>query len=109
MGVAAATAAADAAAAGRPPAPEVAEAIQRIMTDPAAQTLCGAQIQGPTTGIGEECWKKIWSFAGCTTLAPPYMTWHNSQSFEILLADAAQWAALKTEKHRLTCYGKTEL
>jgi len=47
--------------------------------------LCGSQIQPSTTGVGEECWKKMWGFAGCTTVPPPFMTWHNSQSFEILL------------------------
>ncbi len=91
------------------PEPAVAEALQKMMSDPKVNGMCGAQIQGNTTGVGEECWKKIWAYVGCPTLAPPYMTWHNSQSYEILLADAVQWAQMPSEKHRLTCYGKTEL
>ena len=91
------------------PEPAVAEALQKMMQDPKVQGMCGAQIQGNTTGVGEECWRKIWAYVGCTSQAPPYMTWHNSQSYEILLADAVQWANMPSEKHRLTCYGKTEL
>lgn len=61
-----------------------------------------------STAPGESCWKKLWSeYAGCKPEnLPPYETWHNSQSVEVLAIDAVTWANTKgSERHEKGCYG----
>merc|ERR1712066_202247 len=85
--------------------PEVVQKIESAMQDPAFPTLCPGKDRS-ATAVGEDCWKKIWAHVGCQeSTSPPYEQWHNTQSLEILVADAAQWASLPSERHRTTCYG----
>merc|ERR1740121_2419261 len=89
--------------------PDVMQKIESAMQDPAFPNLCPGQNR-QATGVGEACWRKIWAHVGCLeATTPPYEQWHNTQSLEILVADAAQWASLPSEKHRTTCYGRAEL
>lgn len=87
------------------PPPEVAQKIMAILQSPDVANLCpGVGRQSPA--VGDACWKKIWRQVGCLeATTPAYEDWHNAQSFEVLVADAAQWASLSSAKHRQTCYG----
>jgi len=91
---------------GPPPPPEVVQKVESALQSPELANLCPG-VSRQTTGVGEACWKKIWVHAGCVEeSAPPYLDWHNSQSQEVLVADAAQWASLPSETHKKTCYGE---
>lgn len=82
--------------------------IQSSLQNPALAEVCPG-VSRQATGIGEECWKKIWTYVGCRADGtPPYEAWHGTQNFEVLVADAAQWASLPSEKHRMACYGSME-
>lgn len=86
--------------------PEVMQKIQSSLQSPDLPNLCPGQT-GQSTGVGEACWRNIWAHVGCLEATTPlYEQWHNAQSMEILVADAAQWASLPSEKHRKTCYGE---
>jgi len=90
---------------GPPPQPEVLQKIQSSLESPDLANLCPG-LTRQSTSVGEACWKKIWVHVGCLeATTPSYEQWHNTQSLEILVADAAQWASLPTERHRKTCYG----
>ncbi|CAD7945716.1 unnamed protein product [Amoebophrya sp. A120] len=61
------------------------------------------------TNVGPDCWAKLWVAAGCLeNTVPPYEQWHASQSLEVLLIDAQQWATLPDAKHRKQCYGRED-
>ncbi|CAE8644104.1 unnamed protein product, partial [Polarella glacialis] len=87
----------------------VLQKIESALAAPGLAQLCpGASLQ--STSVGEVCWKKIWGHVGCIEAsAPAYEEWHAAQNMEVLVADAAQWASLSSEKHRLACYGRSEL
>lgn len=90
---------------GPPPPPEVMQKIQSSLESPQLPTLCPG-VDRRATDIGEACLHKIWTHVGCKAeTAPSYDQWYKTQSFEVLVADSAQWASLPTEKHRLRCYG----
>mmetsp|Transcript_82241 Transcript_82241/g.259525 ORF Transcript_82241/g.259525 Transcript_82241/m.259525 type:complete len:133 (+) Transcript_82241:1-399(+) len=92
---------------GQGPPPEVMQKIQSLLESPDLPNLCPG-VKRQSTAIGEACWKKIWVHAGCVeSTVPPYEQWHNTQTMEILVADAAQWATLPSERHRKTCYGSS--
>eukprot|EP00927_Polykrikos_kofoidii_P003314 TRINITY_DN11317_c0_g1_i1.p1 TRINITY_DN11317_c0_g1~~TRINITY_DN11317_c0_g1_i1.p1 ORF type:complete len:426 (-),score=91.02 TRINITY_DN11317_c0_g1_i1:194-1318(-) len=87
--------------------PEVVQKIEASLQSPELPNLCPGKTR-QSTNVGEECWKKIWGHVGCReTSAPPYEQWHQTQSLEVLVADAAQWASLPSEKHREACYGSS--
>merc|ERR1719401_2054194 len=85
--------------------PEVMQKIMSALQSPDIANLCpGVGRQAPA--VGEACWKKIWRHVGCLeSTTPAYAEWHNAQSFEVLVADAAQWASLPSAEHKRTCYG----
>lgn len=90
---------------GPPPPPEVMQRVQSALESPALASLCPG-VDRQSTAVGEPCWKKIWTHVGCLAdTVPPYEQWHATQNFEILVADAAQWASLPSEKHKKACYG----
>lgn len=90
------------------PPPEVLRKIEVSVQTAAANGICaGSSLQ--STGVGDSCWHEVWAHVGCRASAtPPYEEWHNSQSLEVLIADAAQWASLPSEKHRSACYGAAD-
>mmetsp|Transcript_8574 Transcript_8574/g.18770 ORF Transcript_8574/g.18770 Transcript_8574/m.18770 type:complete len:283 (+) Transcript_8574:100-948(+) len=90
---------------GPPLPPGVEQKIQQALEGPGLASLCpGADRQA--VAVGEACWKKVWAYVGCQEAStPPYEEWHNTQSLEVLVADAAQWASLPSQKHRAACYG----
>lgn len=88
---------------GPPPPPEVVRKIESALQS-SADVCPGASRQA--TGVGPECWSRIWAHVGCLVeTTPPYEEWHSGQSFEVLIADAAQWASLPSERHQTACYG----
>lgn len=90
---------------GPPPPAEVVQKIETSLQTAETNGLCGSAGR-QTTGVGEECWRQIWTHVGCmASTTPPYVEWHSAQSFEVLIADAAQWASLSSATHRTTCYG----
>jgi hypothetical protein len=90
---------------GPAPSPEVTQKIMSALQSPDLANLCSG-VGRSSSAVGEACWKNIWRHVGCLeSTAPPYEEWHNTQSFEVLVADAAQWASLPSAKHRETCYG----
>jgi len=90
---------------GPPPPPEVLQKVQASLDSPDLPGLCPG-LDRQATGIGEGCWRKIWTHVGCLEEStPPYEQWHNTQSLEVLVADAAQWASLPSDRHKKTCYG----
>jgi len=90
---------------GPPPPAEVVQKIESSLQTAESTGLCGG-VGRQTAGVGEACWKQIWTHVGCLeSTTPPYVEWHNTQSFEVLIADAAQWASLPSATHRTTCYG----
>lgn len=90
---------------GPAPPPEVQQKVMSALQSPDLASLCPG-VGGSSTAVGEACWKNIWRHVGCLeSSTPPYEDWHNSQSFEVLVADAAQWASLPSAKHKQTCYG----
>lgn len=90
---------------GPPLPPEVAQKIQSALQSPELPSLCPG-VDPQATSVGEVCWQKIWTHVGCSqSTVPPYGEWHATQSMQVLVADAAQWASLPSEKHRTTCYG----
>jgi len=87
------------------PPPEVAQKIMALLQSPEIGNLCPGS-ERSSTGVGADCWSRIWRQVGCLeSTTPAYEEWHNSQSFEVLVADAAQWSALPSAMHRQTCYG----
>jgi len=92
--------------------PEVAQKIQLALDSPALPSLC-SDLTRQSIAVGEACWEKIWVHVGCREdTTPPYLQWHDAQSLEVLVADAAQWASLPSESHQQACYGnkaRTEL
>lgn len=88
-----------------PPPPEVVEKLTALLQSPELPNVCpGHDPQAPA--VGEACWKKIWTYAGCLQdTAPAYEEWHHQQTLEVLVVDAAQWASLPSEVHRKACYG----
>mmetsp|Transcript_86082 Transcript_86082/g.239573 ORF Transcript_86082/g.239573 Transcript_86082/m.239573 type:complete len:98 (+) Transcript_86082:1013-1306(+) len=85
--------------------PEVEQKIAASLQSAVDARICGGADRS-ATGVGEACWKQIWGHVGCReSTAPAYEEWHNAQSFEVLVADAAQWASLPSERHRAACYG----
>jgi hypothetical protein len=88
---------------GPAPPPEVVQKIQTALDSSAG--LCSG-VGRQATAVGESCWTKIWTHVGCLEASTPrYEEWHNAQSFEVLVADAAQWATLPSQKHKAACYG----
>lgn len=86
-------------------APEVSQKIMSTLQSPDVVNVCPG-VSRQATAVGEACWKLIWRHVGCLeSTAPSYEDWHNAQSFEVLVADAAQWASLPSATHRTTCYG----
>merc|ERR1712194_287195 len=86
----------------------IAEALKTLV--PALVTACQVPNGAQSVDIGAGCWAQIWAAVGCETArTPAYEQWHAGQSLEVLTADAAMWAALPDEKHRMGCYGKTDL
>lgn len=93
------------AAQGPAPSPEVSQKIMSALQSPEIGNLCPG-ISQSSTAVGEACWKNIWKHVGCLeSTTPRYEDWHAAQSFEVLVADAAQWASLPSQKHKETCYG----
>jgi len=96
------------AAQGPAPPPEVSQKIMSALQSPDIGNLCPGVSQS-STAVGEACWKKIWKHVGCLeSTTPKYEDWHAAQSFEVLVADAAQWASLPSQKHKETCYGSVD-
>jgi len=92
---------------GPSPPPEVMQKIMSALQSPDIANLCPG-VGGQATAVGEACWKKIWRHVGCLeSTTPAYGEWHNSQSFEVLVADAAQWASLPSATHKRTCFGSS--
>lgn len=92
---------------GPAPPPEVAQKIESALQSPDLPNLCPG-VARQATSVGEACWKKIWTHVGCQERSTPaYEQWHDAQSMEVLVADAAQWASLPSEKHRTACYGSS--
>lgn len=90
---------------GPAPPPEVSQKIMSVMQSPDLANICPG-VGRQATAVGEACWKNIWKHVGCLeSTTPGYEEWHNAQSFEVLVADAAQWASLPSPKHRQTCFG----
>jgi hypothetical protein len=90
---------------GPAPAPEVMQKIEASLQSPELANLCPG-VTRQSTAVGEACWKKIWTHAGCLEQTTPgYESWHNAQSMEVLVADAAQWATLPSDTHKKACYG----
>jgi len=90
---------------GPPPPPEVLQKMQASLDSPDLPGLCPG-LERQASGVGEACWKKIWTHVGCLEEStPPYEPWHNQQSLEVLVVDAAQWASLPSEQHQKACYG----
>lgn len=88
---------------GPPPPPQVAQKIEASLQG--ADQVCPG-VGRQQTAVGEGCWANIWTHVGCkASTVPPYVEWHNAQNLEVLVADAAQWASLPSETHRVTCYG----
>jgi len=92
---------------GPPPPPEVLQKMQASLDSPDLPGLCPG-LERQASGVGEACWKKIWTHVGCLEEStPPYEPWHNQQSLEVLVVDAAQWASLPSEQHQKTCYASS--
>jgi len=92
---------------GQDPAlpPAVSQKIMSALHRPEVANLCPG-VSRSSTNVGEACWARIWRHVGCLeSTTPSFGEWHASQSFEVLVADAAQWASLPSAKHRETCYG----
>uniref|UniRef100_A0A7S2KT70 Uncharacterized protein n=1 Tax=Zooxanthella nutricula TaxID=1333877 RepID=A0A7S2KT70_9DINO len=91
---------------GPPPPAEVVQKVEASLQSATAAAICsGAGRQ--STGVGEPCWREIWTHVGCSdSTVPPYTDWHNTQNLEVLIADASQWASLPDQTHRTTCYGE---
>eukprot|EP00931_Biecheleriopsis_adriatica_P046847 TRINITY_DN26952_c0_g1_i1.p1 TRINITY_DN26952_c0_g1~~TRINITY_DN26952_c0_g1_i1.p1 ORF type:complete len:391 (+),score=96.05 TRINITY_DN26952_c0_g1_i1:88-1173(+) len=88
--------------------PAVAQKIESVLQNPQLASVCPG-VQRQATGVGEACWKKIWTYVGCQeATTPSYEEWHNAQSMEILVADAAQYASLPSAKHQQQCYGAVD-
>jgi len=85
--------------------PAVIQKVESALQNPQLANLCPG-VDRQATAIGEACWRKIWVYVGCQEgTVPPYEEWHNVQSMEILVADAAQYASLPSAKHQQQCYG----
>jgi hypothetical protein len=85
--------------------PEVQQKIMSTLQSPDIDNVCPG-VGRQSTGVGEACHANIWRHVGClASTTPSYEEWHNAQSFEVLVADAAQWASLPSATHRQRCYG----
>jgi hypothetical protein len=62
------------------------------------------------TDIGEDKYKEIWKYVGCTTDNHPsgYVDWHKTKTKSQLIQDSSLWASMTDEEHRKGCYGDDE-
>mmetsp|Transcript_21123 Transcript_21123/g.38568 ORF Transcript_21123/g.38568 Transcript_21123/m.38568 type:complete len:377 (-) Transcript_21123:53-1183(-) len=84
---------------------EVQQMQEKAVQSRDVDTMCPGK-QRKSTDVGSECWMKIWTAGGCKAEnLPPYESWHQAQSLEVLVADVVQWANLPDERHQKGCYG----